>query len=183
MKRVPFARAPQELRSIFGELAEDPSVVTALERVDAGLREFAAALDWRTEGLTVEEYPGPPCRHRLAGYVESSELTFWIELSAGDFYADQERPGRYCAEAEVLLESTSFTGQETAATFPSSKPTVSERRSRDWLTSSRSCAGERRSDRPPPERGGSTRPSGRSSCVSGPRAACGGNPDRMRRSR
>jgi hypothetical protein len=130
MNRLPYRDAEHGLRALLGDASRDPALLTALVSIDQSLRQFAAGLQhagrgpWRTSGLTLDELAGPPRKYALAGYVENLEVTFWVQLARGDFYANHEQldrsPEHYYVEAEVYVVSDRrfSAGQDTALELP-----------------------------------------------------------------
>jgi hypothetical protein len=121
VKEWPFEEAGNGLEAVLG--ADAASVLASLRAVDAGLRELARELSgrgsvrWHTHGLTVDDYPGPPRKRKLGGYVEGGDLAFLVELVRGDYYdnlgRDQEQ---FYVEAEVAVAGDR--GQETVWELP-----------------------------------------------------------------
>ena len=81
------------LTAVVGEeAAADPALVEALRDTDRELRAFASEHEgFRTEGLALKP-------RELVGFVQSDELTFWVELDRAD---DGDT---FSVEAEVHAE-------------------------------------------------------------------------------
>jgi hypothetical protein len=124
VKEWPFEEADGGLEAVVGvDAARDAQVVASLRAVDAGLRELAQELDllgparWHTHGLTVGDYPGPPRKRALEGYVEGGDLSFSVELVRGGFYDNLGRvPDRFYVAAEVAVAGEH--GQKTVLALP-----------------------------------------------------------------
>ena len=100
MKSWPFEHPDAGLSAVLG--AADPAMLEMLRSVDAGLRDFAGDIGGASQGLTVDDYPGPPRKRMLSGYAENGEVTCTVELSRGDFFENLGRaPERFFVDAEV----------------------------------------------------------------------------------
>ena len=93
MKAWPFDAAEDGLEAILGP----GDFHDALHKIDAALR----ALSGRSNGLTVDDYPGPPRQRRLGGWVVNGERECTVELARGDFYDGLDRdPQRFYVEVD-----------------------------------------------------------------------------------
>ncbi len=115
MKPRPFEHPDAGLAEVLGDA--DPAMLEMLRSVDAGLHAFARDIGGASQGLTVDDYPGPPRRRMLSGYAENGEVTFMVELSRGDFFEHLGRaPERFYVEAEVDVAADY--GMQTVLALP-----------------------------------------------------------------
>jgi hypothetical protein len=115
MKAWPFEHPDTGLAAVLADA--DPAVLGVLRSVDSGLRDFARAIGGASQGLTVDDYPGPPRKRKLSGYAETGDVAFTVELSRGDFFESLGRaPERFYVDAEV--EVASDHGMQTVLALP-----------------------------------------------------------------
>ena len=99
MRSLPFDDRDALAAVVGADAAADPALLDMLREADHELRAFAGEHEgFSTDGLTIFAYAGPPAVHDLAGFVESDELTFWVELNRGD----EGTSRTFAIEVEVL---------------------------------------------------------------------------------
>lgn len=113
MKSSAYDSPDAPLAAVFGDLsaAHRGRLLGQLAKTDVAVRGLVDRLkslttsNWATEGLTVEEYPGPPRKGCLSAYVDDrAGVMFALELVRGDFYEDLGRvPAHWYVEADVWV--------------------------------------------------------------------------------